>query len=647
MPTLDNYYNRFDSSKEFESHMFRAGYVLQAAELNEIQANSSFKLKGIADALFSDGAVVRDAKVNINQLTGVTLCESGAIYVLGAVRGVIPATITIPIDRTVHIGVYVQESAITEVDDASLRDPASLTRNYQEPGAGRHKIHLRWGYDNDGTSGAFYRCYDADNGVLRVTEPPPNIDAITQSIARYDRDSAGGNYVISGLKVEAMADTSDGVQQYVLHEGRARVNGFAVELQSARRLKYNAIPDTTQIVAEPKTSSNVSTFRFNSDFSPIASVSAVQITSETTDSIVHGGFIGAQDSLPHTSVLSLVEVKQGGTTYVAGTDYNLTAGKVDWTPGGAEPATGSTYTVKYHFIQTVAPTALDQTGFTVNGALVGTLVLATYTYKMPRVDRLALDKDGQPIWIKGVASDNNPRYPVTPDGYLGLAAVTQTWTASRSIKIDAPQMTPMSELSAVQSKLDFLIERVLEDRLKLDINSREASIKRGMFVDPFTADTMRDQGVAQTAAIVRGELMLPITPTVYQMPSDITAPQLLTYTHATAMEQLLKTSSIKVNPYLSFAPIPAVVDIVPAVDRWTNTDTTWTSPATNRVVTGSGDLSATTTSLNSIEVGSTTTAVETLRPISITVSASGFVPGEHLLIIDFDGTDLTTTAIAA
>ncbi len=647
MTTIDNYYNRFDPAKEYDAHMFRAGYVLQAAELNEMQSAQAARTKGIADVLFTDGAVVRDARVSINPVTGVTVCEAGAIYAKGAVRGVTPANITIPVMGQVYIGVYVVETTLTEIDDPLMRDPAiNFMRNYQKPGAGRLKVHLNWGYEGDGQDGTFYRCYEAIDGLLRIKEPPPNIDAITQSIARYDRDSAGGNYVISGLQLEALADVGNN-QQYILHEGRARVNGFPVELQTARRIFYNALPDLHSIASEPKASTSVTAFRFNADYTPIAAIQSVQITSEMTSVMVHGSYIGAMDLIPKTSVLSITSIVQGGTTYVAGVDYQLTAGKVDWSLNGAEPSTGSTYSVTFRYIQTVTPTAIDDMGFTVAGALVGTLVLATYTYKMPRVDRFCIDPDGNPVWIKGVASDQNPRFPAIPAGHLWLAAVTQLWDSTyrlRDILIDAPKMIPMSELSKVQSKLDFVVERILEDRLKLDINARENGIKKGMFVDPFTNDTMRDQGVAQTAAIVRGELMLPITTTIFQMPNDITQPALLGFTLQTVLEQPLQTGSIAVNPYMSFAPIPALVDVVPAVDRWTDTDTTWSSPITNRVVTGSGSMSSTTTAMNEIEVGSTTTEIETLRQIPLTVSASGFNPGEHLLVLEIDGINITSEA---
>ena len=90
-----NYYNRHDPDQHYEQHLFVPGAV-QTAEFNELQSHMHDRLRGVADALFRDGDVVRDARIVVNADTGATTCESGAIYLRGAVRGVAPVTLTVP-----------------------------------------------------------------------------------------------------------------------------------------------------------------------------------------------------------------------------------------------------------------------------------------------------------------------------------------------------------------------------------------------------------------------------------------------------------------------------------------------------------------------------------------------------------------------
>ena len=124
----DQYYQRFDPAKNYEEHLFLANRPLQSAEFNELQKHAAYRLRTIADALFKDGDVIRDAQVTVDKDTGSVTCESGAVYISGAVRGVPSANFTIPVSGTVAIGVRLIESVITSVEDPELLDPAAGTR---------------------------------------------------------------------------------------------------------------------------------------------------------------------------------------------------------------------------------------------------------------------------------------------------------------------------------------------------------------------------------------------------------------------------------------------------------------------------------------------------------------------------------------
>lgn len=643
---ITGYFNRFDPTKEYEEHLFRAGYVLQSAELNEIQSAINYRMKGIADSLFKDGDVIRDAGIVVDANTGIVQCQPGAVYLRGAVRGMPPASLTIPTTGVVAIGIYLRSQSVTEIDDPGLRDPASLTRNYQEPGAGRLKVSAAWGYSGDSQLGDFFPVYTVEDGQLRAKEAPPNLDSFNQALARYDRDSAGGTYVVSGLTVQRLDDLPDGRQVYSVAEGRARVNGYGVEMTTARRLIYNATPDLRSITNEPHMSTTASAQRINVDRTPINDITELTITAEKTVTMTHGGFVGAQDPLPDTSVLQILEVKQGGTTYTAGVDYQLTAGKVDWRLDGAEPATGSTYTVKYQYLANVTPTSVDDTGFTVTGAVVGTLVLVSYNQKLPRIDRLAMTAGGEFTWIQGVSADWNPQPPIVPSDMLPLASIYQRWTADTTVTNDSVRVVPMPELAAINGRIDYVLGLVAQQRLEASANLREATQKKGIFTDPFLDDSLRDAGASQTGAIFGGELTLPVTINAVSAPSsDITVPSTLAYSLSDLLVQLARTGSMKINPYMAFDPIPAAVTLTPAIDNWTEFRTTWASPTTERINIGSGNASSTTTSQRVDVLSSVSRPAEFLRQIEVRFRLEGFGPNEVLSSVQFDGVSVTATAL--
>lgn len=631
--------DRFDPAKQYDRHLFRADKVLQSAELNEIQRALQHRVQGIADVLFKDGDVVRDARIIVNPETGQTQCEAGAVYLAGAVRGVTPASLVLPIVGLVTVGLYLREHVVTELEDPALANPAAGTRGYQEPGAARLQILPEWGMA--GGAGAFYPVYVVEDGHVRAKEPPPQLDAVTQALARYDRDSSGGSYVVSGLTVALATDLPGGEQVYTVTEGRARVAGYGVELTTSRRLVYDAQPDLQFIDSEPHVSATAAAQRINLDRAPAASITSVRITAERTVNVNHGAFSGAMDPLPDSSVLTVLEVKQAATAYAQGADWKLTAGQIDWSPAGAEPAPGSTYSVRYQYITTVAPTTVDATGCTVTGAVAGSLVLLSYHQMLPRVDRLCLDAEGGFVWLRGVASAWRPAAPAVPAGLLPIASVAQTWTSARSVTNNGVRVVPMNELAAITARMDLFAELMAQQRLESDAGLREAGSKKGLFVDPFTSDSMRDQGLAQTAAIVAGELTLPIVAADVLAPSlGLAAPATLPFALQPSLGQPLRTGSMLVNPYRAFDLMPAAVTLTPAIDQWASVQTNWLSPITQLVSAGPSSVSENV-------VSSAQRPAENLRQIPVRFEARGFGPGEAITGLSFDGIDVSNGALAA
>ena len=161
-------HNRFDPAKNVDSIAFRQDRVLQSAELNELQAGFAHRLRGLGDALFKNGDVLRGARIIVNPTTGDTVAEDGAIWLAGALRGVPPASLAVPVVGVVHVGVYLQSRLVTELEDPTLLNPAAGTPSYQEPGAARYVIDPVWGVADDGTPGDFYPVWTVENGFVRA-----------------------------------------------------------------------------------------------------------------------------------------------------------------------------------------------------------------------------------------------------------------------------------------------------------------------------------------------------------------------------------------------------------------------------------------------------------------------------------------------
>lgn len=640
--SLAGYYNRFNPQQGYDQLLFRAARGLQSAELNEIQSVILERIRSIGDALFRDGDIVQGCEIVVDAVTGAVTVQTGLVYIRAGVRSVAERSFTVPTSGIVAIGVRYTESTITELEDPALRDPAVGTRNYQEPGAGRLRIATIWGYDSDGSTGQFFPVYTVENGVLQNRIEPPQLDGVIQAIARYDRE-ANGHYVVTGLMARAIG--IEGAEQVIsVSEGIANIAGFKVDRPNAQRLRLAIDPTLQLVTSEPKIFlPNGGAMRVETNRAPIAEIVANQGTIEISETVTRGPFSGGRDPLVKTAVVQIVSVTQGGTTYLAGTDYIQAGDEVDWSPTGRpEPAPGSSYTVVYRYIGDLPVTAQDADGFTTSGAVAGTTVLTTYRWMLPRIDALALSPSGELRRIKGNSTANRPARPPIPADQLVIAYLAQDWRGMPTIANDAIRTLPVSELEEMKDRIDRLFQLVAIERLRTDVSLREPSAKAGVFVDPFLDDDMRDQGVPQTAAIFGGVLTLPISASVVDAPLNNHRVWTIDYDLVPVVEQLQRSGSMKINPYMSFQPIPASVRLEPGVDLWTVVDTLWASDITQRFVTGGGWGVLSETTQTEVRVNlRREQAAEFLRSRTVGFEVEGFGPSERLVELTFDGIDLT------
>lgn len=645
---IDNYYNRYKAEKKYQEVLLRDGYGTQASEINEIQSIVAARIKGVADCLFKDGDILMDGQISVTD--GVVIAEAGLVYIGGAVWSVPKASFAVPMQGTVAVGIRLVETIVSELEDPDLYNPAIGSRDEGEPGGWRRKVEALWEYDKaEGFSAQdFYPVHTLDDGVPRAKETPPNLDSFNQGLARYDRDSTGGgNYICSGLVVRAAQDAEDGTQFYTVMEGRCRVNGYGVEMQTSRRVSYKATPDLRFVDTEVIEADGSASQRINVAHPPIHAITALRVTLAKSVSLVHGAYSGCADALPDTSVMSIVEVSQGDTVFEAGTDYKRTGDTVDWSPLGNEPAAGSTYTVQYTYLdKTVTPEDPDYDGFTVSGAVEGSGIMVSYQQALPRIDLICLSAEGVFSFLAGVPAEYNAKRPQAPESALPLASIHQSWRslAEREVVNDGVRVCTFADMELLHSRLEYALGEIARQRLEADMATREAGARVGMFVDPLLDDTMRDQGIEQTAAVVNGFLTLPIAAQAYGLSQDVDKATARTFTPSILLAQLLRTGEMKVNPYMAFAVLPAKATLSPAVDRWTVKQSAWTSTVTkefyrqiyapNHPQHGQTLKSVSTATET---VGTSSKAIASLRQIDVAFTITGFGAGEILREISFDG----------
>jgi len=641
---LPNAFVRAKDKQEQQSVVFygRRPFI-QGAELNDAQEIVRGRHNRLSRLVARDGdrIIGASAIVNIEDET-VTLTD-GNIFVEGDSFPVEAAVLTdVAMTGRVEIGVRLQKRWDTHEEDPTLVGlvPGSLAEG--EPGAAREIAWITWGKATDTGPGTFYPVYLLQDGTILDQTPPPALDGIVQAIALYDR--AHGHYIVSGCRVTALGSVG-GYQEFSIEQGEANISGFKRVRNASLRHRELEDWDEQAVPGETHTYPGGASASIKLDFSPIATINQILLTKEKTVSITRGAIANGLDALPDTSVIQILEVKQGGTTYTVTTDYIRTNNSVDWAPAGIEPSTGSTYTVKYRYRANVDAVSATVDTIVVEGGATGGDVIVSYTFKLPRIDLLCLQIDGSSAYVKGVPAQTNPMVPIAPLEVLPLAEIRNNWIEKPTVTNNGVRVIPYQEQWKYNNKVIDHDRLIQLERLKSGIDAREPVAKKNMFVDPMIDDTYRDAGETQSAAVGNGMMQLAIDTTIYQ--STLATPVMLDYEEQKVVSQKLKTSCVKINPYANFNPLPGVVKMTPAADFWTVSQTQWTSPQTiefNRGVRTDGGPLQSTTVQNQL-VDQRQEQAEFLRPIVVTFAISGLGIGEILDSLTFDDVDVKPAGV--
>lgn len=628
-------YVRATGKQELQSVVFYGRQpIVQGAELNDLQAIIRGRHDRLSRLVARDGdrVVGADAIVDV-EAKKVTLA-AGQIFIAGDAFPVQAAVLSnIAMSGRVEIGVRLTKSFITHEDDPALLGLVPTGFSEGEPGAAREISSITWATATDSGPGQFYSVYLLQDGTILDQTPPPSLDGITQAIALYDR--AHGHYIVKGCRVTALGSV-EGYQEFSIEEGEANISGFKRIRRASLRHREPEDWDEAPVPGETHTYPGGPSATVKLDFSPLAQINSILLTKEKTVTLTRGATAHGIDGLPDTSVIEIIEVKQGATVYAVTTSYIRNNNGVDWAPAGPEPLGGSTYTVKYRYRASVEAVAATTDTITVQGGATNGDIIIAYTFKLPRIDLLCLAVDGSPAYVKGVPARKDPMVPFAPFELLPLCQVINNWVTKPTIINDGVRFIPVAEQWRYNNRIldhDRLIEL---ERLKSGIDAREPVAKKGMFVDPFVDDTYRDQGEEQSAAVGNGMMQLAIDVSFFQ--AALAAPVMLDYDEQIIVSQKLKTGCVPINPYANFNPLPGVIALTPATDFWTVSQTQWTSPATvefNRGVRlDGGPLQSTNTETQLVDQRKE--QAEFLRPINVAFKITGFGAGEILQHLTFD-----------
>lgn len=629
-------YDRAPSAPDRARVVWPEGRFIQGADLNEGFSLAARQTRRVGDMVAADGDRVDGAEIVVDIATGICRMTAGRIYVRGTVLPVSAGELTgVPMSGDVKVGVKLQRTTVTHEEDPSLLGLHPGTWAEGEPGAIREHETLVWALRTDAQPGDFFSVYLLRNGAVIDQKPPAALTGVLQHLAGYDY-SANGHYIVDGLEVEALGRIN-GEQVFSIGAGEANIQGWKRVRETSLRLAVPEEPDLEAIAAEPHTyvddagSAVLTVLR-----PPIAAVTQAVVVKQVSEGVVRGSPSGTADALGQSSVVSVLSVTQGGTTYVEGDDYTLVGNTISWAPGGAEPATGSTYTVVYRYNEAVTPDAVTDTTVTVSGGVDGTTALLSYTSKLPRVDLICMERLGTAKYIKGVSARFGAIPPRAPSTLLKIAEVWNDWMNAPRIENNGVRNFTYETMRRYFRRLVTLLNQFDRTELERDVLARAPVAREGIFTDAFVDDFFRDQGAVQTAAINRGVCQLPIEPILIQRVG--TQAILPAFEEEILIEQTAATSSMLINPYMNLVRMPAAMTLAPNVDFWTERVTEWTSPITQEFTTAP-NVPPGQESFDTV-VSETRREAQLLRQISVDFTIEGFGVGENLSALTFDGIDV-------
>lgn len=675
------YYDDYNPANNFIQLLAQPGRVEQAREFTQIQSMFLDFLKRGMNVFLKNGNIIEGGIVTVEDLedgSKVAHVSDSRVYMDGIVHDVAKASLTITGIGAETIGVNVTDSLVTYIDDPTLLDPALGQENFQEPGADRLRRVVSF-VANDPDA---IPCYDLKDGSVLNTTNKPEFAALTEVMARRTFDESG-NYRINGLEMysePALDDLGDPIPDKVaikVNPGKAYVRGFEVIKAVTSSLLLDMANETRSVVAEEYTfQSGKDKYPLNN--LPVKTVTKVTTTVEVVDQEMTKGTTGSIDYPRFTSeqVTDIIRVTAGGQDYVKGTDFQLANNGIDWSPLGAEPATGSLYYATYQYKRVMAQgpdyvlTEDGEVDFSPGGVdpVVGKPIVIDYDFYLSRIDVVSMNSKGEFLVTKGQSEIGRMVQPPQVDPYaaLPIAAIS---LAPSSEQVEVRDVTinrvSMKDIGDIVKRVENIEYNIAVHELENETMQNEAVTElKGIFADGFISFGRSDLTHPDYAAsfnLEGGEMVHPAQTTVSIVSVDMgattawTSPNLNSegqpvgkvamapYTEELSLRQGYATMTMPVNPYQVFMKT-ANTRLIPDTDIWV--DESRIDIEKNKMVTqwvdewwGSPVQTVTTRSARVL----LDEAITFMRTRRVDVVGRGYVANSDNIVCTFDGNKVTLT----
>jgi hypothetical protein len=586
--TVAPYYDDYDPSKKYNKLLAVPGRVEQARDFTQMQTMIYDYLQRLSDTIFKNGSVI--SGMGFVMKTSTILVESGRVYLNGKIHMFTQQEIPITKIGLETVGVKAVDSIVTEVQDATLLDPTTSTGNLGQPGTHRIKTDVQLVL-NDATASPILTFQD---GNLTSETPKPQFDGLASMLAQRTYDESG-NYRVRGLTLDAVPYDANNVN-LIIEAGTAYVMGYQVIKPTPTKMLVPLSKTTRPVVGEPKTY-KTGTTKYVLNNVPAHAISQLTAYVQVTNTVTRGATPNGIDNLVKTPVVDIQTITAGGTTYIRGTDYQLTTNGVDWSLGGAEPSAGSSYSVTYTYNKTMVQgtdyqlfSEIGDFGETKDSVqfLSGdkpynnTTFWVNYDFYLARLDSVSMDKDGAVVFTAGQPDiPRNVSAPIITDPtLLPLGTIYLPPNSGGAVaKFSTVTRLDMSQLQRISQRVDDI--EFNQAISALDRESMDGELPtdlKGIFSDSFRSTTRADLAHALFNVMYDlevGKVMLPLSATTSRTPAVSTTNTIKQWrrlgttpsTEVVAASQPYATTTMLVNPYLAFNAMGSMI-LTPQVYNW-------------------------------------------------------------------------------